>query len=130
MAEFQTVIKQFKRLCNSADRDCSRCGLNGMGCSVADIVNNSIDFEKRVMDWAAEHLGPQYPSWGEFLCNIGLIHDCTESEEVVFRLFNNVIPAEIAQELGIEPVPIVHGDCGATNETDARKMLGLNLEAN
>ena len=42
-------------------------------------------------------------TWGEFLCNIGLIHDCTESEDVVLRLFNNVIPADIAQKLGIEP---------------------------
>ena len=42
-------------------------------------------------------------TWGEFLCNIGLIHDCTESEDVVLRLFNNVIPADIAQKLGIQP---------------------------
>ena len=42
-------------------------------------------------------------TWGEFLCNIGLIHDCTESEDVVLRLFNNVIPADIAEKLGIEP---------------------------
>lgn len=42
-------------------------------------------------------------TWGEFLCNIGLIHDCTESEEVVLRLFNNIIPADIAKKLGIEP---------------------------
>lgn len=42
-------------------------------------------------------------TWGEFLCNIGLIHDCTESEEVVLRLFNNIIPADIAEKLGSEP---------------------------
>ena len=42
-------------------------------------------------------------TWGEFLCDIGLIHDCTESEDVVMRLFNNVIPADIAQKLGLEP---------------------------
>ena len=42
-------------------------------------------------------------TWGEFLCNIGLIYDCTESEEVVLRLFNNVIPADIAEKLGMQP---------------------------
>lgn len=42
-------------------------------------------------------------TWGEFLCDIGLIHDCTESEEVVLRLFNNIIPADITEKLGIEP---------------------------
>lgn len=42
-------------------------------------------------------------TWGEFLCDIGLIHDCTESEDVVLRLFNNVIPSDIAEKLGIEP---------------------------
>ena len=41
-------------------------------------------------------------TWGEFLCNIGLIHDCTESEDVVLRLFNNVIPDDIAQKLGLQ----------------------------
>lgn len=42
-------------------------------------------------------------TWGEFLCNIGLIHDCTESEDVVLRLFNNVIPDDIAEKLWPEP---------------------------
>ena len=41
-------------------------------------------------------------TWGEFLCNIGLIHDCTESEDVVLRLFNNAIPDDIAEKLGSE----------------------------
>lgn len=45
-------------------------------------------------------------TWGEFLCNIGLIHDCTEPEEVVLRLFDNVIPADIAEKLGVPPKPI------------------------
>jgi hypothetical protein len=55
------------------------------------------------MRWAAEHPEPVYPTWGEYLCNIGLIGDCTESEDVLLRLFNNVIPANLAQKLGIEP---------------------------
>lgn len=42
-------------------------------------------------------------TWGEYLCNIGLIHDCTESEDVVTRLFHNIIPADVAEKLGIEP---------------------------
>ena len=33
-----------------------------------------------------------------------------------------------AQLLGLAPVPIIHSDCDATNEADARRMLGIDPE--
>lgn len=107
MAEFQIVIKQFERLCNSVDRDCSRCKLNDVNCSIADIVNNSIEFEKRVMEWAEENPEPQYPSWWEYMCMMGVIpnylDDKTLGEVTIERLMHTYIPADIAEKLGIEP---------------------------
>lgn len=49
------------------------------------------------------YVEPTYTTWGEYLCDIGLIHDCKDGEQVAERLFNNNIPSEIAQKLGIEP---------------------------
>ena len=107
MAEYAEVIKQFKRMCKAGN--CS----TATGCPMYPSCNigqcrriafeRPAEFEQRVMAWAAEHPVQKYPSWGEYLCNIGLIHDCTESEDVVSRLFDNVIPDCIAQKLGIEP---------------------------
>jgi hypothetical protein len=57
------------------------------------------------------YVEPTYTTWGEYLCNIGLIHDCKDGEQVAERLFNNNIPTEIAQKLELKPVE-VH------NETD------------
>lgn len=45
--------------------------------------------------------------------------------EAVYDAIQNQIPADIAQKFGIHPVPIVHGDCGATNAEEARKKLGI-----
>lgn len=45
-------------------------------------------------------------TWGEYLCNIGLIHDCKDGEQVAERLFNNNIPTEIAQKLGLTAVEV------------------------
>ena len=110
MAEFQIVIKQFERLCNSVDRDCSRCKLNDVNCSIADIVNNSIEFEKRVMEWAVENPEPVYPTWLELAVQQGFKIEegkqCTDEEQLLILLMasvNTPIPVDIAQKLGIEP---------------------------
>ena len=62
-------------------------------------IDEALDKREPKMDLKADK--PK-TTWGEFLCNIGLIHDCTESEDVVLRLFNNAIPDEIAEKLGSE----------------------------
>ena len=49
---------------------------------------------------------PTYTTWGEYLCNIGLINDCEDGEQVTTRLFHNNIPAEIAQKLGLNSAEV------------------------
>ena len=106
MAEFQEVIEQFKRLCDSANQDCLNCGLGNMSCSMKDIVDNSVEFEKRVMSWAAEHPSPVYPTWVEYLVGIGVIPHEIRLETVDALMDTHLlkpIPADIAEKLGIKP---------------------------
>ena len=60
------------------------------------------------MEWAAEHPEPVYPTWAEFL------HEAfCEKYPMPYRggaawyafLRETPIPADIAQKLGIEPLP-------------------------
>ena len=113
MAEFQDVIEQFKRLCDSANQDCSCCGLGNMSCSMKDIVDNSVEFEKRVMSWAAEH-PVVYPTWAEYLERFGFTPgacmlpkmcygiDC-EAQRRNTWLMTTHIPADTAEKLGLKP---------------------------
>lgn len=107
MAEFVQTMKDWRRMCKTIGGiSCEGCKLHADGNDCAAVYEGEMDYvklEKAVTDWVAEHPEPKCPTWGEYLCNIGLIGDCTESEDVLLRLFNNVIPADIAQKLGIEP---------------------------
>lgn len=98
MADFQEVIEQFKRLCDSVNQDCASCGLGNMSCSMKDIVDNSVEFEKRVMSWAEEH-PIIYPTWGEFLYNLyPMMGPSTITDILEFH-----VPPALAEKLGIEP---------------------------
>ena len=112
MADFVQTMKDWRRMCMAMEKlhpddSCHGCRLEGYGCpAIYEEDSSHVDYadvERNVTAWAAEHKEPVYPTWGEYLCNIGLIGDCTESEDVLLRLFNNVIPADIIQKLGIEP---------------------------
>lgn len=103
MAEFQEVIKQFKRLCDSANQDCSSCGIGDMSCSIKDIVDNSVEFEKRVMSWAAEHPEQVYPTWEEWLIMQGVIKENPNGIGWPMPKLFERIPADIVDKLGIEP---------------------------
>ena len=69
-----------------------------------------------------------YPTWGEWLNEQAVVIKIIDNGALIFEpdaKMRQPIPADIAQKLGIEPVPVVYGDCGATNEADARKKLGI-----
>ena len=109
MAEFQEVMRQYDRMCSHYE-ECADCPFhrNVVWCikkigGKRYVNENARSAEELIMSWAAEHPERMKTTWGEYLCNIGLIPDCTESEDVVLRLFNNVIPTDIAQKLEIEP---------------------------
>ena len=97
MAEFSEVMKQLNRICTKSD--CTNCPMESMGCcgNIGFHCSNPIKaerIEKIVMQWAAEHPEPKYPSWEEYLCSIGFWS---------YNSLSKPIPADIAKRLGIEP---------------------------
>lgn len=123
MAEFQDVMKQFDRMCwyYQRKRECPMgCPMNGVNISQCRKVafEEPIVTEKTVMAWAAEHPEPKYPTWLEWLHDLGLIvqREGTFTEYGPNESFSAIkkvdiltiegyqsIPADIAQKLGIEP---------------------------
>ena len=104
MAEFQEVMKQFKRMCEHADSGCSGCAFQGSDCSMSALVNNIEEAESLIMQWAAEHPEPVYPTWFEWLDSLGLIKSFSNEDGVAFQFdWDKRIPADIAQKLGLEP---------------------------
>ena len=128
MAEFCEVMRQIKRLCLAhGEAECgTTCPLSddGFACSVAIDVPNDIEekrlveIERIVMDWAAAHPEPRYPTWKEwqdtnFPNNDALMRPCIFESEEYFNCkredgcencMNKPIPADIAEKLGIKPI--------------------------
>ena len=123
MAEFIEVMKQARRLCEEQQNMdcCVRCPMQGKeGCMVvADVENiDYVEAERKIMDWAAEHPEPVYPSWAEFqiemfpnhkrgICPMAFGVTCPNPsavrEKTCAECRNDHIPAKIAEKLGIRP---------------------------
>lgn len=127
MAEFTEVMRQIRRLCRAhGDAECGiTCPLsdNGLACSVAIDIPNDIEemrlveAERIVMEWAAAHPEPRYPTWKEwwrreFPNADNGISPCTFGLRERFECFgqecdecrNKPIPADIAEKLGVKPI--------------------------
>lgn len=114
MAEYNDVIKQFKRMCWYYSRDkgqksCPIC-TSYPNCNIGQCrkiaVEKPAHFAAIVMRWAAEHPEPVYPTWGEWLTQIGVMgRTSIERYNPYFAAAKCVtpIPADIAEKLGIEP---------------------------
>ena len=105
MAEFNEVMRQYKRMCDS--NSCIECPMYcqcGMG-----VVKSAPDtFEKRVMEWAEAHPEPVYPTWIEWMRDIGLAEKPGLWNDFKGNVFATTqiyqpIPADIAEKLGIKP---------------------------
>lgn len=110
MAEFQEVMRQWSRMCAipksyggicSSKQDGYICPMksNGM-CNKTLTAQTDADREKGeaiIMAWAAEHPAPKYPTWMEYLF--------TMYDTVWPQIATMEIPADIAEKLGIEPLP-------------------------
>lgn len=127
MAEFTEVMRQAKRMCDSFGDDCSECPLdrvntgtrNGLCVSVGSGSTEAYKLiEERVMQWAAAHPDPAYPSWNEWYrqnfpatyhCGKGICPAIFGGGENCYRetdcdkCRDRPIPADIAEKLGIKP---------------------------
>ena len=108
VAEFQEVCKQWRRMCahGSEDYACADCK---MYSSIDESVCRGIPdedeakvIESFVMSWAAEHPEPVYPTWGEWLQEIGVAEVGSGMLSIHPAIAEQPIPADIAQKLGIE----------------------------
>lgn len=120
MAEFQEVMRQGKRICESC-HECEPCPIHKatIACPVVCYEDDCslAEVERIIMDWAAEHPEPRYPTWNEwqkanfpdaqeelYPCNFARCPK-NPSECFVCDLYReSAIPADIAQKLGIEPI--------------------------
>ena len=107
MAEFQEVIKQWKRRCEHCGKnERVGCVINGNVCEGFYKTREYIDpefIERDVMQWAAKHPEPVYPTWIDWLTDMGLIIKTADHYGFNFTAAVDQIPADIAQKLGIEP---------------------------
>lgn len=107
MAEFQEVMRQWRRVCKSHN-NCGECEFDGKGiCGEAHLTDIPYaDIELRIMSWAAEHPDPVYPSWYAWLANMGIVPIELPPDQAVMVTDIGLlkkIPADIAQKLRIEP---------------------------
>ena len=115
MAEhsFQEVVHQWRRMCNSTS--CVGCEIHKKCLKwVCDGHEGRFDgddakaVEIIIMQWAAEHPEPEYPTWGEWLCDNGVMLNVQTSCDPVPVYISGIgysqpIPADIAQKLGLKP---------------------------
>lgn len=113
MAEYNDVIKHFKRMCRYYNgQKCGGCPLycKGHGCNISHCRMLAFDdkkFQNVVMSWAAEHPEPVYPTWGEWLESFGVVEVTKAKDRIITVMMKpellNSIPADIAERLGIKP---------------------------
>ena len=110
MAEYNDVIKQFKRMCryynNRATQNDCPLYCKGHGCNISHCRLLAFDdkkFQNVVMAWAAEHPEPIYPTWREWLLANRIIVDADSDYAAGLLMRRKRIPADIAEKLGIEP---------------------------
>lgn len=111
MAEFKEVLKQFDRMCK-APAGCCDCPLHdpdGVSnkCSIVAFMNDPSNIETKVMDWAAEHPEPVYPTWREYIYDYCVkqnpdLRGCNDYQFVAVFMGQR-IPADIAKKLGLKP---------------------------
>ena len=121
MAKFIEVMEQAKRMCESfSDGHCSECPVgnaNVLECGIT--VTSEMDceeVERRVMQWAAEHPEPVYPTWREWQnstfpdahkfikpCEFGRRDQFNCTGKTCIECMEQQIPADIAEKLGIKP---------------------------
>ena len=108
MAEFQEVHRQFDRMCwyYRRKRECPMgCPMNGVNISQCRKIafERPKETEEIVMQWAAEHPEPVYPTWEQAIAEMYLRSGRTKYHNIAEWERNEPIPADIAQKLGIEP---------------------------
>lgn len=115
MAEYNDVIKHFKRMCryynNRATQNDCPLYCKGHGCNISHCRMLAFDdkkFQNVVMTWAEAHKEPVYPTWAEWLIEHGLLYASNSAYMKHWFVLNQSginkpIPADMAEKLGVKP---------------------------
>lgn len=114
MAEFVQTMKDWRRLCDAHTGDgdvCQRCPLGKVTNGCVAIYEDEMDYagiEREVERWAAEHPEPVYPTWREWLLEMGVYRKrilCDGVAQIETDMLKECspIPANIAEKLGLKP---------------------------
>lgn len=110
MAEFQEVMKQFDRMCwyyqrrRKCPTDCPMDGVNISQCRKVAFEKPEYA-EKTVMAWAKENPEPRYPTWIEWLTDLGVFPHKLNLDQIDILMDTGLlyrIPDEIAEKYRIE----------------------------
>ena len=123
MAEFSEVMRQARRMCEADESWCSKCDVHENRCCVYSFLPKEYDtqklqeFERIVMQWAAEHPEPRYPTWAEWqkanfpdatleICPNHFMEKKPLGTCAIpcAKCMSTPIPADIAAKLGIKPI--------------------------
>lgn len=105
MAEFADVMRQWVRVRKAT---ASSAEENVLSVYPLEEYDDALiaDIEKNVMQWAAEHPEPVYPTWYEYLEKVfdpEVTKYPDDAEAFFYAACTNRIKADTAQKLGIEP---------------------------
>ena len=111
MAEFSEVSRGYIRMCESFFETCEGCPISA--CSGNDIyvcrnrvLKNPEKYEDTIMNWAAEHPEPVYPTWVDWFRQIGVV----PPEQKCFHAWLlEPMSADTAQKLGLQPKEVDRG---------------------
>lgn len=110
MAEFTEVVKKYRRMIN-AWRKNGYVPEKDIRVAELDISKfnetAALWFEEYVMYWAKQYPEKKYPSWADYLHNIGVLLKYLPHEALpcIYQdLVRKEIPEHIAKKLGIEPL--------------------------
>lgn len=110
--EFKKAMEIMRLICRCVDIDCDECPLFLDGkCSVRPWADSDVVRVEGILEkWEKTHPEPQYPTWGDWLAEMGVINweDNGDGDGVysvmvpTFKMCNQ-IPADIAEKLGLKP---------------------------
>lgn len=119
MAEYTEVMKQYARMCEML-RPCGQCPLSARNnesavCCTTYMQECPAKSERIIMDWAAAHPEPHWPTWREWqnklfpdnsraICKAEYMKRYNDCHGVCDNCGNTPIPPDIAAKLGIDPV--------------------------
>lgn len=122
MASFVSTMHEWRRMCSAIQSEnqkshsgswCRNCPIEQF-CVIDTEIKNSTDnvfriIDERVQAWADKNKEPVYPTWWEWLENMGIVSKAKSEYSEIFdrvcwgaRMFDQ-IPASIAEKLGLEP---------------------------